>query len=123
MVGLVIVSHSEKIADGIKEMAIQQTGFCQSIESAGGAVDGTLGTSVTKIRQAIESVDQDEGIVIVADIGSALMSAAMALESFHGKIKIANASVFEGAMAAATALSSKSFEEVLLIAENAKNLI
>lgn len=101
MVGIVIVSHSQKLAEGVIEVA-RMMAEDAPIAAAGGMDDDTLGTSYDKIRDAINSVYTDDGVVILADMGSAVMTAEIVLEDMNVEnIKILNCPLVEGAILAA----------------------
>lgn len=127
MVGIVIVSHSKKIAEGICEMAAQMAKPGQKIIAAGGTADGEIGTDAVKICEAIQAADDQQGVVVLVDLGSAVMSAETALElldkPLRGKTRIADAPVVEGAISATVQASlGTALEEVLATAENARQL-
>ena len=73
LVGIVVVSHSAKLAEGVVELAAQN---CEGVRlvSAGGMADGAVGTDAMRIAEAIEVADSGAGVVVVADLGSAIMS-------------------------------------------------
>ena len=103
MVGLVVVSHSQKIAEGVCELAAQ---ICQNgarIIPAGGLADGTLGTDAARIAEAVRSADSGDGVLILCDIGSSILSSDLALELLGdgAHAEIADAPLVEGAIAAA----------------------
>lgn len=104
MVGVVIVSHSNKVTEGIRELAIQMSPKAK-IAIAGGTCDGRLGTDVEKIFSAICEVYSDDGVIILFDLGSACMNAEMAVECFERemreKIQIVDGSLIEGTIIAA----------------------
>jgi PTS hybrid protein len=103
-VALVVVSHSEKIADGAAELAAQMAPDV-SIVAAGGTPDGRIGTSLERVMAALEQAAGGDGVVILADLGSAVMTAESALE-FAGEpegVLLADAPVVEGLVAAAVA--------------------
>src|SRR5689334_19777837 len=81
-VGLVIVSHSARLAEGVAELAGQMAHGKVAIAVAGGTAEGGLGTSVEKILAALRQVDGPEGILVLLDLGSAVMAAEMAVEAF-----------------------------------------
>src|SRR5258708_27426933 len=83
-VGLVIVSHSAQLAAGVAELATQMTQGKTPIAPAGGAANDVLGTSVDKILAAIQAVDGPGGVLILLDLGSAVLSTEMALEMLEG---------------------------------------
>ena len=80
MVGLVIVSHSAALADGVAELAREMGGEEVAIETAGGLEDGAIGTDAERVRAAVERVRSPDGVLVLMDLGSALMSAEMAVE-------------------------------------------
>ncbi|GAC1358834.1 MAG: phosphoenolpyruvate--protein phosphotransferase [Ktedonobacteraceae bacterium] len=121
-VGLVIVSHSEKLASGAAELAGQMTKGAIAIAAAGGAGDNIIGTSVDTIQQAIERVDGPDGVLVLLDMGSAIYSAEMALEFLteeqQGRVLISFAPLVEGTVAAAIdAMLGHSLQEVKAAAE------
>src|SRR5690625_1292539 len=78
-VGIVLISHSAKVVEGIKDI-INQVNDTVSIALAGGTDDGEIGTSIEKIQTAIDSVSHDRGVLLVYDLGSAKMNAELAIE-------------------------------------------
>lgn len=120
MVGMVIVSHCEKLAEGVVDLArlmAPETPMC----AAGGLDDGGFGTSFEKILNAIESVYSDDGVVILMDLGSAVMTTEMVLEMNEDKkLKMIDCPLVEGAVAASVvAEGGASIEDVIRAAENA----
>ncbi len=127
MVGLVIASHSAKLAEGVKELAAQMAGDDLKIIPAGGLADGTIGTDTVRIGQAIQKADSGDGVVVLADLGSAVLSTQTALELLDekqkGRIRIADAPLVEGAVGAAvTASAGSPLNEVVGEAEKARDL-
>lgn len=122
-VGLVIVSHSSKIAEGLVELAAQMAPDVL-IVAAGGTDDGRIGTSLEKVMTALEVSESGSGVVVLCDLGSAVMTAESALE-FAGNpenVVLADAPLVEGAVAAAVAAQSgDSVQNVKAAAENALN--
>ncbi|WP_238881728.1 dihydroxyacetone kinase phosphoryl donor subunit DhaM [Clostridium sp. YIM B02551] len=104
MVGLVIVSHSENIAKGVKEL-VEQMVPNVPIAAAGGAYDGSIGTDIEKIMNGIERVYTEDGVIVIFDLGSAFMNAEMAIEFLDAemidKVKIIDCPIVEGAVTAA----------------------
>ena len=121
MVGLVIVSHSWKIAEGIVDLALQMAAEHKHIIPAGGLEDKEIGTDATRIMEAIKEADEGDGVVLLADLGSGVMSAETAIELLEDediKVKLADAPIVEGAIAAAVeAATGGSLEEVIAAAE------
>ncbi len=105
MVGIVVVSHSATLAQGVVELARQMGGDELALEAAGGLEDGTLGTDVERVRAAIERAMGADGVLVLMDLGSALMSAEMAVEFVEsdGRVELSDAPFVEGTVAAAVA--------------------
>ncbi|MCB2305086.1 PTS-dependent dihydroxyacetone kinase phosphotransferase subunit DhaM [Clostridium estertheticum] len=101
MVGIVIVSHSRKVAEGVKELALQMAKDVP-IESAGGTSDNELGTDLERIILAIKQVYSEDGVVVLFDLGSACMNAQMAIESLTDEmqknVKVLDVALVEGAI-------------------------
>lgn len=101
MVGLVIVSHSQKLAEGVVELSRLISGECP-MAAAGGLDDGSFGTSYEKIEAAIESVYSDDGVAVIMDLGSSCMTTEMVIENMEGKkVVMVDCPMVEGAAAAA----------------------
>lgn len=133
MIGLVIVSHSRMLAEGVKELALQMGQNKVKIEAAGGIDDdeNPIGTDPMKIEEAIRAAYSDDGVLVLMDIGSAIMSAEIALEflddDVRNKVVLCEAPLVEGAIAAAAqAMSGSTLKEVIAEAKNslqAKNVL
>jgi PTS hybrid protein len=123
MFGIILVSHSQKITDGTKEMIEEMTGELNGVKviSAGGTGDGRLGTNTVMIMESIEACRSYEHILIFCDIGSAILSSEMAVEliedeTLREKIEIMDCPLVEGAFAAAVQ-ASVSQNKQLVVAE------
>jgi phosphocarrier protein FPr len=107
MVGIVLVSHSHLIAEGAAALAREMGGDDVRIETAGGldAPDRPLGTDALLVQRAIERAWSDDGVLVLMDLGSAVLSAEMALdllpEDRRARIRLTAAPFVEGAVAAA----------------------
>lgn len=112
-VGIVLVSHSHKIVEGLLEV-IRQVIQDVPIEIAGGTNENEIGTSIEKILSAIHKVNFNRGVLVFYDLGSAKMNAEVALEMLDSiSIKIVDAPLVEGAyVAAVEANMGKSIAEV-----------
>ncbi|WP_083915485.1 dihydroxyacetone kinase phosphoryl donor subunit DhaM [Demetria terragena] len=103
-VGLVVVSHSAGIASGVCELASQMAPSI-TIAPAGGDDDGALGTSFTLIQEALERADTGDGVVVLYDLGSALLTTEMVVEMGDPDVvdtwRIVDAPLIEGTIAAA----------------------
>ena len=106
VVGLVIVSHSATLAEGVAELA-RGMGAEVPIELAGGidVPEPALGTDAAQVLEAIERADQGDGVLVLMDLGSAVLSAEMALdllpEERRERVVLSEAPLVEGAVAAA----------------------
>lgn len=107
MVSIVLVSHSSLLAAGIVEMArmVMQRAPVPIAVAAGAAdPEHPLGTDAAKIRQAIEEVYSDDGVLVLMDLGSAVLSAEMAVdflpEEKRANVKLCAAPIVEGTIAA-----------------------
>lgn len=108
-VGIVIVSHSAKVAEGAAEMVMQMVGDSVPLAYAGGNPDGGLGTDVARIVEAIERVWSPAGVAVLVDLGGAESNSEVAIEMLPSekasRVTICNAPVVEGAVIAATEAS------------------
>ena len=129
-VGLVLVSHSSRLAEGTRELAEQVAQGAAPIVAVGGAEDGSLGTNALAIASAIESLaeaDGVHGVVVLMDLGSAVLSAETALEQLSEEVlalvRLVDAPFVEGAVAAAVEASLGSdLAQVAASAEAARGL-
>jgi len=110
-VGLVLVSHSATLVDGLAEMVAQVAGDDVPVATAGGTEDGRLGTSAPRISAAIRSVLEagaDDAVVLL-DLGSAALSIELATEELsaaeRARVRISEAPLVEGAVLAAVQAS------------------
>jgi dihydroxyacetone kinase phosphotransfer subunit len=101
----VIVSHSQRLAEGVVELASQMAHGEVSIIAAGGTDSGELGTSLEKVQRAVEAADSGAGVLVLIDLGSATMRAEMALEQLseerRARVRLSDAPLVEGAVVAA----------------------
>ena len=122
MVGIVVVSHSQKVAEGAKELALQMAADAK-IAAAGGLQDGSIGTDMEKITNAINEVMSDDGVIMLVDMGSAIMTSEMAIEMSDNpeKIKIVDTPVVEGTIFGAVEASiGSSMEQIMDVSAQAK---
>jgi len=109
LVGIVVVSHSARIAEGTVELARQMAGPDLLLEAAGGGPDGSLGTDAMAIMAAIEAVDSGAGVVVLADLGSAVLATQTALELLDpavvARVRLSGGPLVEGAVVAAVQAS------------------
>ena len=123
MVGIVVVSHSPELASGLAELAAQMAGPDVRIEHAGGTGDGALGTDEERVRDAIRRADSGEGVVVLGDLGSAILTIRHVLDSrANNHVTLIDAPIVEGTVAAAVMASAGStLEDVVAAAEEARS--
>src|SRR5215470_18686828 len=101
-VGVVIVSHSSKVAEGAADMVRQMVGGAVPLAFTGGNADGGLGTDVAAIQAAIDRAWTPAGVVILVDLGGAETNSEMAIELLdegrRENVVVCNAPVVEGAV-------------------------
>ena len=126
IISLVIVSHSQQLALGVRELAVQMVDERVPIAIAAGIEDpdNPLGTDAMQVYQAITSVFSDHGVLVLMDLGSAVMSAEMALEFLspeqRPKVYLCSAPLVEGTLAAAvSAAAGNNIQEVIAEAQGA----
>jgi len=123
LVGIVLVSHSFELAHGLAALASQVAGDEVHVEPAGGGPDGTLGTTGDVVWNAISRADCGQGVVVLADLGSSVLTVRHLLEEGRGNghIRLVDAPFVEGAIAAAVMSSAgQDLEEVARAAEEAR---
>ena len=121
-VGIVIVSHSPKVAEGAADMVREMVGHEVRVAYCGGNPDGGLGTDVAAIQAAIDAAYGPAGVAVLVDLGGAETNSEMAIELLpeerRTRVVICNAPIVEGAVMAATEASGgASLAEVRATAE------
>ncbi len=108
-VGIVIVSHSPKVAEGAADMVRQMVGDDVPLAWTGGNPSGGLGTNFEAIGQAIDRAWSEAGVAILVDLGGAETNSEMAVEMLpvekRNRVVVCNAPIVEGAVIAATEAS------------------
>ena len=114
MVGIVIVSHSQKLAEGVVELSKMMAANVP-IAAAGGLEDGGLGTSYDKICAAIEAVYSADGAIVLMDMGSAVLTTEMVLDDLNRPlVKMIDCPLVEGAvLAAVESAGGATFQELI----------
>jgi dihydroxyacetone kinase phosphotransfer subunit len=111
MVGLVLVSHSAGLAEGLREMVAQVAGDDVPVATAGGTDDGRLGTSAPRIAEAIRAplAAGADDVLVLVDLGSAVLSLELALDELEpadrSHVRVSDAPLVEGAVVAAVQAS------------------
>src|SRR5437764_14916519 len=107
MVGIVVVSHSDVLAEAVVTLAREVGGQQLVLEAAGGTDEpGVLGTDAERVRAELERAVSDDGVLVLMDLGSALMSTEFAIDlmaEHPGKVLMSEAPLVEGTVAAAVA--------------------
>ena len=113
MIHLILVSHHPDIARGIAALAAQMSAAPETIHTAAGIddADNPIGTDAVRIMQTLLEADNPDGILILVDLGSAILSAQTALDllddpALAARCRISAAPLVEGAISAAVAASS-----------------
>ncbi|MCW2893636.1 MAG: phosphoenolpyruvate---glycerone phosphotransferase subunit DhaM [Trebonia sp.] len=126
-VGIVLVSHSVRLAEGAADLAGQVSGGTVRVLAAGGTEDGELGTSAEKVARAVASADAGAGVLVLPDLGSAVLTVRAMLDEMGGledmpgaRVVLADAPFVEGAVAATvTAAAGADLKAVATAAEEA----
>ena len=127
MVGIVIVSHSKKLAHEIIELCNEMKKYDFPVINGSGTTGNHLGSDPMIIKEAIENAYSEDGVLIFGDIGSSILNSEMAIEFLdeeynRSKIKIADASIVEGTLIAMSINDGKtSLEDILEELKDLKN--
>ncbi|MBF0787221.1 MULTISPECIES: dihydroxyacetone kinase phosphoryl donor subunit DhaM [unclassified Streptococcus] len=111
-IGIVIVSHSHHLAQGIIEL-LSEIAKDVPITYCGGLEDGSIGTEFSRVEEAVNSNPADI-ILAFFDLGSARMNMAMVAEFTDKDIRIQSVSVVEGSYTAAALLQAGASLEAIL---------
>jgi dihydroxyacetone kinase phosphotransfer subunit len=127
LVRIVVVSHSASLASGVVELARQMAGDELHLGAVGGGPDGGLGTDADRVAEALRAADGGRGILVLADLGSALLTSEAAIEALgdelRGPVRISRGPLVEGAVVAAVQASiGEDLDAVLAAAEGARDL-
>lgn len=124
LVGVVLVSHSPKLAEGLADLVRELGGDQVPVIAAGGMDDGSLGTSYGRIERAVSEADQGAGVLLLGDLGSSLLTVKTLLDERVGqesRAVLADAPFVEGAVAAVvTASAGGDLDAVRAAAEEAR---
>ena len=117
MIGVVVVSHSPQLARSAVDLALEMVhGVGPKISIAAGVYDGSTGTDATQIAASIAEVASPDGVLVLVDLGSAVLSAGLALEliDLPGlEVRVTSAPFVEGLMAGLVrAAAGASLDEV-----------
>ncbi|MFI7400528.1 dihydroxyacetone kinase phosphoryl donor subunit DhaM [Streptomyces sp. NPDC049541] len=123
-VGIVLVSHSAELAAGLRLLVEQIGSDTVPLATAGGTDDGRIGTSYDLVLDAIRCVDRGQGVVVLPDLGSSVLTARTVLEDHpHPDVLIVDAPFVEGAVAAVvTAASGADLKTVADAAKEARHV-
>jgi|SRR5579859_678053 len=127
-VGIVVVSHSAPLAESVVSLVAALANLAPDdvpLVAAGGLDATTIGTDATRIAAAIERADRGDGVVVVADLGSAVLSAQTAIDELlapdlAARVRISGGPLVEGTFVAAVQASvGDTLDAVLSAAEHA----
>ncbi|MFF4800455.1 dihydroxyacetone kinase phosphoryl donor subunit DhaM [Streptomyces sp. NPDC001351] len=123
-VGIVLVSHSAELAAGLRLLVEQIGSDSVPLATAGGTDDGRIGTSYDLVLAAIRGVDRGQGVVVLPDLGSSVLTARTVLQDHpHPDVLIVDAPFVEGAVAAVvTAASGADLKTVADAAKEARHV-
>jgi dihydroxyacetone kinase phosphotransfer subunit len=130
-VGIVVVSHSAALADAVVELVRQLANLDVSgprLVAAGGMADGSLGTDAARISEAVRAADGGRGVVILADLGSGVLSTVTAVDDLlepdvAARARVSNGPLVEGAFVAAVqAGAGDGLDDVLAAADRASEM-
>jgi len=124
VVGIVLVSHSPRLAAGLADLLAEIGTADVLVVLAAGTADGRLGTSADSVRHAVEAADRGDGVVVLPDLGSAVLSVKVALDGTDpGRAVLVDAPFVEGAVAAAvTASTGADLAGVVAAARGARHI-
>ena len=124
MVGLVIVTHSAALAHGIAETCRMMAKDAR-LAVAGGMEDGGFGTSYARIVAAIDAVYGADGVVLLVDAGSSILTVETIVEEMAARrLRMVDCPVVEGSVVAAiTAVCGGSLDEVVRRAEETRGTV
>jgi dihydroxyacetone kinase phosphotransfer subunit len=126
MVAIIIVSHSRKLAEGLKEVLDQISKGKVKVVAVGGAKDGGLGSNAIEIREKILSLSGEDALLVFFDLGSTIISTKAALSGIPKEIAkkthLIDAPLVEGAFVATVEASAGSpVNDIIKAAEEARN--
>ena len=130
-VGIVVVSHSAELADATVQLVARLANLPADgpqLVAAGGLEDGSIGTDATRIADALAAADAGAGVVVLADLGSAVQAAATAVDELiapdlAGRVRISRGPIVEGTFVAAVqAAAGERLDSVLAAADDAASL-
>ena len=126
MVNILLVSHSQRLATSVAEVAALMAKTA-TIKAVGGKSDGSFGADEERITKAIIDAYTDDGVVVIADIGSSVNTVKAVIkkmeEQGRANVKLADCPMIEGAIAAAVMAGiGMPMEEVIHEAEDAKKM-
>lgn len=127
MIGFILVSHSDKLVEGLKEIAEQINGKESNIKAIGGTSDGRIGTNPIEIYEALEEMYDGNNILIFGDLGSSIMSAQMAIDmvsdEIRGKTILVDAPLVEGSIASIIQASiTENIDDIISAAMETKTI-
>lgn len=111
MKGLLIVSHSGKIAEGLQDL-LAEIAHDVPMTYVGGLETGEIGTTFDRILAAAQENPADT-LYVFYDLGSAKMNLEMVQETIDKTLILSPAAMVEGAFVAATLISAEAGDEAI----------
>jgi PTS hybrid protein len=123
-VGIVLVSHSPRLAAGVAELLGQMVSGEVPVFVAGGTDDGRIGTSYELVHDAITKANQGAGVAVLPDLGSSVLTTRTVLEDHPDPaVVLVDAPFVEGALTAAvTASTGADLAAVVAAAREARDV-
>ncbi|MDQ3345597.1 MAG: dihydroxyacetone kinase phosphoryl donor subunit DhaM [Chloroflexota bacterium] len=130
-VGIVVVSHSGELADATVRLVARLANLPSDgplLVAAGGLEDGSIGTDATRIADALVAADAGAGVVVLADLGSAVLATATAIDELidpdlAARVRISRGPLVEGTFVAAVQASARdALDGVLAAADDAASM-
>lgn len=130
-VGIVVVSHSGEVADATVQLVARLANLPADgplLVAAGGLQDGSIGTDATRIADALVAADAGAGVVVLVDLGSAVLATATAIDELlepglASRVRISGGPIVEGTFVAAVQASAgDGLDGVLAAADEAARM-
>jgi dihydroxyacetone kinase phosphotransfer subunit len=118
MVSLILLSHSPKIVEGVRDMALEMGGNDSNIFAIGGTKAGTLGADYDRIFELLQSAARAGEALVLTDLGSVRLTSEMAREALEPELQnrvfLSDAAIVEGALIAAVSIAAGDNAESVL---------
>ena len=122
MINILLASHSNKVAEGLREILVQMAPDV-NIQVSGGDNEGNIGSNFEEINEIINKYATDDGLVIFFDLGSSMLNCQMAIdmldEEKKSKVYLSGTPIVETSVqVAVNASAGQTLEETIEYLEN-----